>query len=82
LEQAIVLSQFFGRLFKKGTIQTASDGSLLLVHEDNVPHRMDKAGVAVRKRCTLATFEQLCLLAIIDLILSLVEPPMGVLITQ
>lgn len=50
----------FGRLFKKGTVQTASDGSLVLVNEDNVSYNVDKADVAVWNQCTGTTFEQLC----------------------
>jgi hypothetical protein len=42
----------------------------------------EKADIAVRKQCTVATFEQTCLLTRIDPIISLVEPNMGVLIVQ
>jgi len=50
----------FGCLYKKGKIQTASDGSLALVNEDNVSYNVDKAVVAVWNQCTGVTFEQLC----------------------
>ena len=50
----------FGSLFKKGTMQAASDGSIVLVNEDNVPYAVDKSDVAVWNQCTGVTFEQLC----------------------
>jgi hypothetical protein len=50
----------FGSLFKKGTMQAASDGSIVLLNEDNVPYPVDKSDVAVWNQCTGVTFEQLC----------------------
>ena len=56
--------------------------SLVIVYEDNVPYRVDKADVAVKNQCTVASFEQSCLLTRIDLIISLVESNMAILIMQ
>ncbi|MEP0826632.1 MAG: hypothetical protein HRF40_14225 [Nitrososphaera sp.] len=50
----------FGRLFKKGRIQNRSDGSVVLLNEDNVSYNVDKADVAVWNQCTGVTFDQLC----------------------
>ena len=50
----------FGRLYKKGTIQTSANGSPVLVNEDNVHYNIDKADVAVWNQCNGITFEQLC----------------------
>lgn len=49
-----------GRLFKKGTVQNKLDGSLVLLNEDNVFYKVDKADVAVWNQCTGVTFEELC----------------------
>lgn len=48
-----------GRLFKKGTLQTTSNGSLVLVNEDKIPYKVDKADAAIWNLCTGITFEQL-----------------------
>lgn len=53
-------AMILGRLFKKGTVQNRPDGSLVLVNEDNVSYKVDKADVAVWNQCTGITFEQLC----------------------
>jgi hypothetical protein len=49
----------FGHLFKKGALQTTSNGSLILVNEDEVPYKVDKADAAIWNLCTGITFEQL-----------------------
>jgi hypothetical protein len=56
--------------------------SLVIVYEANVPCRVDKVEVVVKKQCAAATFEHSCLLTRIDLIISLVESNMAVLIMQ
>ena len=48
LEHIIILS-LIRRLFKKGNNTTASDGSLVIVYEDNAPYWVDKTDVVVRK---------------------------------
>lgn len=49
----------FGRLFKKGALQTTSNSSLFLLNEDKVPYKVDKADAAIWNLCTGITFEQL-----------------------
>lgn len=49
----------FGRLFKKGTMHTATNGSTLILNEDKVAYPVDKADAAVWSQCTGITFEQL-----------------------
>ena len=49
----------FGRLFKKGTMQTTSNGSHLLVNEDKISYEVDKADAAIWNLCDDITFEQL-----------------------
>ena len=41
-------------------MQTTSDGSIVLVNEDSVSYKVDKADVAIWNQCTGATLEQLC----------------------
>lgn len=48
-----------GRLFKKGTLHTAPDGSVIILNEDKVAYPVDKADAAVWNQCTGITFEQL-----------------------
>ncbi len=48
-----------GRLFKKGTLQTAANGSIVILNEDKVAYPVDKADAAVWSQCTGITFEQL-----------------------
>lgn len=50
----------FGRLFKKGTVRTAANGSIIILNEDKVAYPLDKADAAVWSQCTGITFEQLC----------------------
>jgi hypothetical protein len=49
----------FGSLFKKGTLQTATNGSIVILNEDKVAYPVDKADAAVWNQCTGITFEQL-----------------------
>jgi hypothetical protein len=49
----------FGRLLKKGTLQTTSSGSHLLVNEDKISYEVDKADAAIWNLCDDITFEQL-----------------------
>ena len=49
----------FGRLLKKGSLQTAANGSLILLNEDKVSYKVDKADAAIWNLCTGITFEQL-----------------------
>jgi hypothetical protein len=50
----------FGRPFKKGTLQTATNGSIVIIlNEDKVAYPVNKADVAVWSQCTGITFEQL-----------------------
>lgn len=49
----------FGRLLKKGTLQTTSTGSHLLVNEDKISYEVDKADAAIWNLCDDITFEQL-----------------------
>lgn len=49
----------FGRLFKKGTAHTATNGSTVILNEDKVAYSVDKADAAVWSQCTGITFEQL-----------------------
>lgn len=49
----------FGRLFKKGTLHTAANGSIVILNEDRVAYPVDKADAAVWSQCTGITFEQL-----------------------
>lgn len=48
-----------GRLFKKGTLHTAKNGSILILNEDKVAYPVDKADAAVWVQCVGITFEQL-----------------------
>lgn len=50
----------FGQLFKKGTNQKRSDGSVLRVNEDNGSYVVDKADLAIWNQCDGVTFEALC----------------------
>ena len=49
----------FGRLFKKGTLHTAANGSIVILNEDRVAYPVDKADAAVWSHCAGITFEQL-----------------------
>ena len=49
----------FGRLLKKGTLQTTSSGSHLLVYKDKISYEVDKADAAIWNLCDDITFEQL-----------------------
>lgn len=49
----------FGRLLKKGTLHTATNGSIVIINEDGVAYSVDKADAAVWSQCTGITFEQL-----------------------
>lgn len=49
----------FGRLFKKGTMHTAANGSIVILSEDKVAYPVDKADAAVWSQCRGVTFEQL-----------------------
>ena len=49
----------FGRLFKKGTLHTGANGSIIILNEDRVAYSVDKADAAVWSQCTGITFEQL-----------------------
>lgn len=48
-----------GHLFKKGTLHTAKNGSILILNEDKVAYPVDKADAAVWAQCVGITFEQL-----------------------
>lgn len=48
-----------GRLFRKGTLHTAPDGSTIILNEDNVAYPVDRADAAIWSQCTGTTFEQL-----------------------
>jgi hypothetical protein len=48
-----------GRLFKKGTIHTMKNGSIIILNEDKVAYPVDKADAAVWDQCAGITFEQL-----------------------
>lgn len=48
-----------GRLFKKGTLHTAPDGSAIILNEDNVAYPVDRADAAIWSQCIGTTFEQL-----------------------
>lgn len=48
-----------GRLFKKGTLHTAPDGSTIILNEDNVAYPVDRADAAIWSQCIGTTFEQL-----------------------
>jgi hypothetical protein len=54
-----VYTMIFGRLFKKGALQTTSTGSLMLVNEEKVPYKVDKADAAIWSLCNGITFEEL-----------------------
>jgi hypothetical protein len=49
----------FGHLFKKGTMHTATNGSIVILNEDKVAYPVNKADAAVWSQCTGITFEQL-----------------------
>ena len=49
----------FGSLFRKGILQTATNGSIVILNEDKVAYPVDKADAAVWSQCTGITFEQL-----------------------
>lgn len=48
-----------GRLFKKGTLHAAKDGSLIILNEYKVAYPVNKADAAVWDQCAGITFEQL-----------------------
>jgi hypothetical protein len=48
-----------GRLFKKGMLRTAANGSIEILNEDKVAYPVDKADAAVWSQCAGITFEQL-----------------------
>jgi hypothetical protein len=48
-----------GRLFKKGILHTAPDGSTIILNEDNIAYSVDRADAAIWSQCTGTTFEQL-----------------------
>lgn len=54
-----IILVIFGRLFKKGTSQTATNDSIVVLNEDKVAYPVDKADAAVWNQCSGITFEQL-----------------------
>jgi hypothetical protein len=49
----------YGRLFKKGTLQTTANGSLALMNERRVAYPVNRADSAVWNQCTGVTLDQL-----------------------